>query len=628
LEGNNIVNSGSNLAIGDFTVFGFTQNPNFLNRLLHDRLGVIPKTIQIGSLGQLFFFTSYGDVAESEETIVLKLGFLRSPTQSPLNAHQLLVQKLVGPRFINVDAFSGNALAIGLSRTEPAFSAFQTLMAVPQLYYSQMEDGIICSDVLRCIINLIPCRELNEAILPQHFLFRSVYGSSTYFRGVKRLIPGYQLKWDDGKIETKRMRSLDAVSDETQYIRKDVRALNLLSESLEDVVGDYTAQIEGSGQSLANLLSGGVDSSLIQYFTNIASPNRPGRSISFAIQVPAFEFEVEYARQASQILHTEHTFVNYSPEDYPSLLTRVIDTLAQPPNLETEPSFLAVAEYIQSNSWPERFFLTGQGGDTLFGGEAARKLKALNYIRKMPLAAPILKGLGRVLLPISAALSHALRIGGEIISSENDPDAYVSPSNSVCVYVLEENWDLIRRCFGDQSLHETLAERRSLVEGYSKSRHYLDKVYFIDLTTDLWELGVQRQQLFLAHRLQQASPFFDEDIIKAALTFHPDMRYIKGFRYKHLLRRLLAQKTNAPVAHKRKGPSTVNDALEAWMRSGPLRPLVEEIQRPSFMEKSDFERVKKRSDYFLWPLLNFDIFRKRIIENQEQFTNLEKEKEG
>ena len=161
--------SESNSLLGDFTIFGFTRDPGFVKDHLSVRLGITPQTIAIGSAGQFFFYTSYGDVAESEEAVVLKLGFLRSKTKSALNARQLLEQKLVGPRSIDVDAFSGNGLVVGISKTEPVFSVFQTLMAVPQLYYSVSGDGIICSDVLRCIVSLLPQRELNEAILATSF---------------------------------------------------------------------------------------------------------------------------------------------------------------------------------------------------------------------------------------------------------------------------------------------------------------------------------------------------------------------------------------------------------------------------------------------------------------------------
>ena len=543
---------------------------------------------------------------------MLKFGFLRSITKSPLSAQQLLDNKLVNGKSIHFDAFAGNGLVVGISKQEASFCAFQTLMSVPQLYYSETPEGVVCSDVLRCLVQLLPHCDLNETILPQHFLFRSVYGSDTYFQGVKRLIPGQYLRWVDGNIEVRLARIMDVVAEEAQYIREDDRAVNLLCESLEGVVGDYVRQIEGMGKGYANLLSGGVDSTLVQYFINAASSQTRKRSISYAIQVPAFAFEVEYARQASQLLHTEHTFVDYTPQDYPGLLSRVIDILAQPPNLETEPSFLAVAEHIHAAAWPERFFFNGQAGDTLFGGEEAIKLKGLEYLRRVPGAVHLLNGMGRVLARINKDRAHTLRKGAEIIANRNNPDAYANPSNLISVYVLDQNMDIIRRSFGDKILQETLAFRRNYVFQYTQSQHYLDKYYFIDLYTDSWDLVVERNCLFLQYHLEQVSPFFDEDLLKAVLTVHPDIRYLSGIKPKHLLKRLLEQKTKAPVAHKRKGPSTVNDDMVAWMHSGPLRSLVEEIVRPDFMVKADFDRLIRNPDYFLWPLLTYDIFCKHF----------------
>ncbi len=352
---------------GDFTIFGFVRDPEFLHRFFPVQLGINPRTIAIGSLGHFFFYSSYGDIAESEEAIVFKLGFFRSTTKSALYAKQLLEQKLVGPGSINTNAFTGNGLVVGISKTDPVFSVFQTLMAVPQLYYYRSNDGILCSDVMRWIIKLIPNRKLNEAILPQHFLFHSVYGPATYLNGVERLLPGQYLKWENGYVNVKLTRTLDAISTEAQEIRDDDRALNLLYESLLDVVGDYVTQVEIDKKRHATLLSGGVDSTLIQFFINAKAMQKPLRSISYAIQVPAFEFEVEYAQQASNLLNTEHTFVNYTPQDYPGLLIRTIDILSQPPNLQTEPSILAIAEFVQEANWPERYFFTALAADSLFG---------------------------------------------------------------------------------------------------------------------------------------------------------------------------------------------------------------------------------------------------------------------
>jgi asparagine synthetase B (glutamine-hydrolysing) len=609
--------SGSQFANGDFTIFGFTRNPHFIEQQLRSGLRINPKTFQIGTLGHLFFYTSYGDVAESEEALVLKLGFLRSKTKSPLTAQQLLEEKLVGPRLIDTEGFSGNGLVVGLSKKAPVFSVFETLMAVPQLYYHQWDEGIICSDVLRILTKVIPKCELNEVILPQHFLFRSVYGSSTYYQGVERVIPGQYLKWTESNTDIRQVRSLDVISTEADYIRDDGIALNLLYESLLDVVGDYVRQVEMNNQELSTLLSGGVDSTLVQYLINANATQKPTRSISYAIQVPAFKFEIEYAQQASQLLQTEHTFVKYTPEDYPGLLIRAIEILAQPTNLETEPSMLAIAEYVHAAGWPEKYFFTGLAADSLMGNKESQKLKGIQYISRFPFIIPLLKGLGSF-FSAKPSWSHTLMKGAKIIESKDDQDDYISPANFFHVFVFNQDWEVMRSSFGDEQLKEALAFRRSQSEFYSSSQHYLDKIHFIDLFTETYDIAAQRQQLFLAHNLFQVDPFSDEDLIKAMFTIHPDIRYMKGFKSKYLLKRLFTQKINAKNANQPKGGSTTPEDLVTRMRTGSLRPLIEEIERPAFMSQKDFDGVIQRSNYFLWNLLTFDLFNKRIVAIQNK----------
>ena len=100
-----------NLSFGDFRVFGFTSDPDtLLKRDLPLRLGIKPRAIDFGTAGQIFFYTTYGDVAETDQAIAIKLGFLRSPEMSPLSASQLLEQQIVGLGSIDSGRVRGNAL--------------------------------------------------------------------------------------------------------------------------------------------------------------------------------------------------------------------------------------------------------------------------------------------------------------------------------------------------------------------------------------------------------------------------------------------------------------------------------------------------------------------------------------
>ena len=598
------------LQIGDFTVFGFSKVPvDLLNHRLSDRLGILPRTIDFGTAGQLFFYTSYGDVAETEHAIALKLGFLRSLEKKTLSSREMLNQRIVGPGFVESGLLRGNALVVCLSKTEPLLSAYKTILGVPQLYYSISESGIICSDRLKCIVELLDHVELNEDVVPMHFLFRSIPGDLTYYRQIIRMLPGQFLKWVDGQLSVKLVRDLNFSNGSIPINHVDQSSSDILYQTLKSVVDSYITQVDELGHNLATLLSGGVDSSLLQFLINQQAHSAPSQSFSYAIRVPSFANEIEYARQACQLFHTEHTFVNFRPEDYPGLITRAIDALAQPPILATEPSMLSIAEFAQANELPPRYFMSGQGADAVFGLTYSKKLKGLHYARKIPGAPSMLKGLGTILKP-ATNISNMLLKGSAILACEDDPNAFISPSNSLAVYA---DLGIIRRCFGDGILIKALQYRREFVAKYLDTDHYLERIHVIDVMTDAYEVGVQRQQLFLAHQKEQLHPFFDDDTLRAGFAFHPDMRYIKGLRTKYLLKDLLEQKTDSPVARRPKGFSVFEQDLFEWMQSGPLRPLVEDIRLPGFLNRAEYNQLLNKPDYFLWILLVFDIFQRRCL---------------
>ena len=139
------MNTNLNVPVKAFTVFGYTKEPeDLLKRKFSQRLGVIPRIIDFGTAGFFFFYTSYGDIAETEHAIALKLGFVRSLTKSPLSAQQLLDQKIVNPRKIDHHTLRGNYLVACFNKKDAEFSAFKNLVSLPQLYYQVSADNLIC----------------------------------------------------------------------------------------------------------------------------------------------------------------------------------------------------------------------------------------------------------------------------------------------------------------------------------------------------------------------------------------------------------------------------------------------------------------------------------------------------
>ena len=613
-------------SFGDFTVFGFTgRGGSFSQHTLPARLGVVPRVLDFDSAGQLFFYTSYGDVAETEEVIALKLGLLHSPDGDSISAQESLDQGLVNPRSVEADRLRGNALVACFSKTDPEFSVYKTLLSVPQMYFTHLDGGMLCADGPKPLLALIDRVAVNEKVLPQHFLFRYAIGRHTYFDGIQRLLSGELFRWRDGGVNISLLRDLRPGSDGLSFTDADALAISALREEMSRVMGAYLGDIQKTGYSSGCLISGGVDSTIMQLLINdhIPSPDQR-RTFSYVMETPEFEFEVEYAREAVELLQTEHTFVNTTPEEYPELLIETTDTLAFPITAESYPCKLSIAKFVAENCEDVRFFFLGNGADSLHGTSLARKIAFLEAMRHIPASSLILRSTAALVNPVAAKKAHGLRHVATMLPELDNPRSYKIPANITAVY---SDIEMARRCFGDQALGEALEYRQYLEDLYLGSNHHIEKVHMIELLADAYECGVVTNHLYLAHGCQQIYFFLDEDVIRIALAFDPDVRFLSGREVKPLLKRILDRTSFSDINRKAKGTSVFNEDVHEWMRSGPLRDMVLAIQRPSYLSQSDFEELLRvpawspldSPNWFLWNLLTFDIFQQRVLDASRDF---------
>ena len=593
-----------------FTIFGFTREIDTWSRRLSDQLAISPRTINFGNAGHLFFYASSGEIAGGEEEFILKLGFARTRDKSPLSTQQLLDQKIVTPDRVDFATIKGNYLVAGFSKTEAKFIAYKNLLSSSQLYYWKSVTGdLIAADNLGCLVAVLEQLSLNEEILPFHFMFRHAPGTLTYYKDVSRLFPGQLLTWKEGSLATRVVQDLRFANDYPTFDRVDPHSVNVLYQELKDVVGAYISDIRQFNRSLGNLLSGGVDSSLLQLLLNEQLAPDPVRSFSFAPErTPSFEFEIEYARSASERLNSEHTFVNFSPESYPDLVIKAIEILGQPVLSDVEPCKLALAQYIGKNVNDLYYFFVAGGADTLFGLDVSQKLAGLELCRKVPGSRLALAAVGTLLSPFTP-IGQTLAKGSAILSG--DPHLFFAPLNTTAVY---SNLEIARRSFGDEVIRRVLEYKRSWEELYLNTSNYLQKVHVVDLFSETYEIQVQSNQLFLANNKEQIYPFMDDDIIRISLAFKPQIRYIKGLtKTKPLLKAILEQNGLSSIARRPKGGSVFTQDLYAWMKSGPLHDLIREIKLPGYLSQADFERLVQKPDRSLWSLLTYDIFQKKML---------------
>jgi len=590
---------------GDFTLWGFTKDPQFLEQRVPGRLGINPQVIYSGATGCLFFYTSYGDVFESETAITLKLGLARSPALYPLSSRELSQREILRPDGIDSAQLSGPASVACLSKTAPQFVIYQTLLSASQLHYTTFDGSLLCADNLRTLIYLLDHVRVNEQAIPMHFLFRLIPGRLTYFEQIYSLCPGELLTWRDGNLQVKLVRDLPSLAMDIPTRQRDRNDGLLVFERLKQILETCV-----NDAPFANLLSGGVDSSVIQVALNELA--KPTRSFSYSMLTPGFGAETDYADRARRSLRANHTVVPISPDDYLDLLVRTIETVFHPSLcVETDPCILALVEYMEANAPDIRLCFAGHGADALFGLGLARKLLLLDISRRIPGSRWLLLQASKLIQPYLSKKASGLREVADMLIGSQDPASFQNPVNMVAVYT---DMEMARRCFGDQVLAGALEHRRRFAAQYLTSSSEMEQAHTINLLTWDYEAAVFGHQLFLAHRKEKRFPFLDQDMLGLAYSFDPRVRYIQGTTVKPLLKQLLIQKSLPAIAKNPKRGGTFEDDLFAWMKQGPLQERVQSIKRPSFMSQKDLQQLMDKPSPFLWELLILDIFQERIID--------------
>jgi asparagine synthase (glutamine-hydrolysing) len=156
-----------------------------------------------------------------------------------------------------VERLSGMfAFAIWDQRTRRLVLA-RDRMGIKPLYYAVTEDELLFASEIKAILAAVDGRpSFNEAILPEFLATGFVSGEDTFFRGIRKLLPGRTLSWSPGEgIRQRRYWRLPAVIDDTPT-------------DLLQLAGEVRERLQAAVQShlmsdvpLGLFLSGGIDSS-------------------------------------------------------------------------------------------------------------------------------------------------------------------------------------------------------------------------------------------------------------------------------------------------------------------------------------------------------------------------------
>jgi hypothetical protein len=559
--------------------------------------------ISIHNLGRFYFNKPwYIDLAENEVMACIKFGQIHDGTKL-LSAEDILMNGWVTPSGITFERIYGNGAVIVLSKTQPHCFVYRNLLSAPPIYYYKDDANFIVTDNLRVMLDILPTPQLNENVLIQHFLFRGMSCGHTYVQGVRSLLTGEQLSWDYGEMAIELKRKISDVYDPKNQINVNDETVELFLSKLKAVLAIY---LKGKEYNSATMLSGGVDSSLLQMAINeLGIINFP--SFSFRVESKDFDYEVQYAKDSMEKLGTLHTFYSITPEIYRDSLIKSTEILGRPVIHDVIPCFYALSEFISSQHPEYSNWYTGYFADGLHGVSNSLQVAQGDKYRSWPV--PILNFLGKVFGPISQSKSYGAIRAAETLSFARDTNSPQHHLNSVGQFA---DWDMITKCFDKDEIFAVYAERRNLIASYIDSEFMVENMNTLDLLTDGVEPASVVRQQGLYWGGEYIAPYGDDSILQTVYSFEPLSRYTYSNKVKPILKMALGSRTSVRSINSPKGWSGVGDDLWLWMKEGVMQDMVHAIERPGFIDSVEFERKLQNPDWFMWNLLTLDVFIKSI----------------
>lgn len=220
-------------------------------------------------------------------------------------------------------------------------------------YYYETEDGkLLYGTMIRQIMEQPGFKkELNEEMLQIYLSLTYVAGENTFFRGLKKLMPGHYLIWQNGRLQIERYWTPTFRPDES-------RTLEEWADEIHTTIQEIMPEVKTEDETAESFLSGGVDSSYVLAMSDAEMTDSCG------YEEARFD-ESGLAKQTADILGRKNSRCLITPEEYFEIVPYVMYNMEQPLGDAS-----AIAFTIACNATAEHTKLcySGEGADEFFGG--------------------------------------------------------------------------------------------------------------------------------------------------------------------------------------------------------------------------------------------------------------------
>ncbi|MDO9000573.1 MAG: asparagine synthase (glutamine-hydrolyzing) [Bacteroidota bacterium] len=400
-----------------------------------------------------------------------------------------------------------------------AFAIYDTLeekltiardrLGVKPIYYYFGKEGFLFSSEIRPIIHSkIKTFTLNKDVLSEYLMYQTVFAPNTIVKGIKMLMPGHFLEFQNDKASVSEYYSLNKFStslNDLSYLETCKKVNELLTQSVQKrLVADVP---------FGAFLSGGIDSSAI---VGLMSKVSSEKIQTFNVSFDESEFsESKYAKLIATKFNTEHHEIKLTPKDFLNQLPEALAAM-------DHPSGDGPNTYIVSKATKKAgvtMALSGIGGDEVFAGydvfKRMSKLHKKAWLNTVPL--------------------FSRKTAGYIIQKRKK-----SVSGNKIQEILSQNkinftsaYPLNRSVFTEKELSNLIKNSNSknqigaIVSAIPQIKNYLlSAVSLCEINTYLQNILLRdADQMSMAVALEVREPFLDYKLIEFVLGVSDEKKY-------------------------------------------------------------------------------------------------------
>jgi len=222
----------------------------------------------------------------------------------------------------------------------------------PFYYYVTADGKLLYGTMIR---DIIPqdgfVKELNEEMLQIYLSLTYVAGENTFFKGLKKLMPGCLLEWQNQELNITRYWKPEFHPDET-------RTLDDWADEIHTTLRQVMREVKTADETAESLLSGGVDSSYVLAMSDAK------RADSCGYEEERFD-ESRIAAGTAELLGVEHSVAIITPEQFFDIVPYTMLNMEQP---LADASAIVFTLGCNATAQHTKLCYSGEGADEFFGG--------------------------------------------------------------------------------------------------------------------------------------------------------------------------------------------------------------------------------------------------------------------